>query len=61
MQMQYLLWSYIHTARRSGSKHVVGREVWKSMVVNKIMYEFGAQLWYQHEYDDLEVRQNELD
>ena len=31
------------------------------MVVNKIMYEFGAQSWYQHEYEDLEVRHNGLD
>ena len=28
------------------------------MVVNKLMYGCGALVWYQHEYDDLEVRQN---
>ena len=40
----------------SGSKYVVGGEGGKSMVVNKLMY--GALAWYQHECDDLEVRQN---
>ena len=28
------------------------------MVVNKLMYGCGALLWYQHECDDLEERQN---
>ena len=37
---------------------MVGREVWKSMVVNKLMYGCGAQAWYQEECDDLEVRPN---
>ena len=27
-----------YAATRSGSKYVVGREGWKSMVVNKLMY-----------------------
>ena len=47
-----------YAATRSGSKYVVGREGWKSMVVNKLMYGCGALAWYQHECDDLEVRQN---
>ena len=44
-----------YAATRSGSKHVVGKEGWKSMVVNMLMYGCG---WNQHECDDLEVRQN---
>ena len=48
----------IYAATRSGSKNVVGREGWKSMVVNKLMSGCGALAWYQHECDDLEVRQN---
>ena len=47
-----------YAAARSGSKYVVGREGWKSMVVNKLMYECGVLVWYQHECDDLEIRQN---
>ena len=47
-----------YAATRSGSKYVVGKEGWKRMVVNKIMYRCGALTWYQHECDDLEVRQN---
>ena len=31
------------------------------MVVNKLMYGCGALAWYQHECDDLEVRQNGMD
>ena len=31
-----------YTATRSGSKYVVGRVGWKSMVVNKLMYGHGA-------------------
>ena len=34
------------------------REGLKSMVINKVMYGCGALAWYQHECDDLEVRQN---
>ena len=30
------------------------------MVVNKLMYGCGALVWYQHECDDLEVRQNAM-
>ena len=44
-----------YAAARSGSKYVVGREGWKSMVVNKPMYGCGALVWYQHECDDLEI------
>ena len=40
------------------SKYVVGREIWKSMVVNKLVYGCGVLAWYQNECDDLEVRQN---
>ena len=47
-----------YAAARSGSKYVVGREGWKSMVVNRLMYGCGALVWYQHECDDLEIRQN---
>ena len=43
-----------YAAARSGSKYVVGREGWKSMVVNWLMYGCGALVWYQHECDDLE-------
>ena len=32
---------------------------WKSMVVNLLMYGCGALAWYQHQSDDLGVRQNE--
>ena len=47
-----------YAAARSGSKYVVGIEGWKSMVVNRLMYGCGALVWYQHECDDLEIRQN---
>ena len=52
--MEYLVWSNM----QQQGKYVVGREGWKSMVVNKLMYGCGALAWYQHECDDLEVRQN---
>ena len=47
-----------YAAARWGSKNVVGREGWKSMVVNKLLYGCGALVWCQHECDDLEIRQN---
>ena len=49
-----------YAAARSGIKYVVGREGWESMVVNRLMYGCGALyiVWYQHECDDLEIRQN---
>ena len=47
-----------YVAARSGSKYVVGRKGWKSMIVNKLMYGCGALVWYQHESYDLEIRQN---
>ena len=31
-----------YATERSGSKYVVGREGWKGMVVNKLMYGCGA-------------------
>ena len=43
---------------RSGSKYVIGRERWKTMIVSKLMYRCGALRWYQREYDDLKVIQN---
>ena len=39
---------------------MVGREGWKGMVVNKLMYGVGALAWYQKECEDLEVIQNEM-
>ena len=47
-----------YAAAKSGSKYVVGRERWKGMVVNKLMYGFGALAWYEKECDDLEIRHN---
>ena len=49
-----------YAAAWSGRKYVVGREGWKSMVINKLMYGCGALAWYQHECDDLEIRQNSM-
>ena len=37
---------------------VVGREGWNSIVLNKLMYECRALVWYQHASGDLKVRQN---
>ena len=47
-----------YAAERSGSKYVIGREGWKTMIVSKLMYGCGALAWYQRECDDLEVIQN---
>ena len=47
-----------YAAERSGSKYVIGREGWKTMIVSKLMYGCGALAWYQCECDDLEVIQN---
>ena len=47
-----------YAAERSGSKYVIGREGWKTMIDNKPMYECGALAWYQRECDDFEVIQN---
>ena len=44
-----------YAAARSRSKYVVGREGWKSMAVNRLMYGCRALAWYQHECDDLEI------
>ena len=38
-----------YAADRSGSKYVIGREGWKTMIVSKLMYGFGALAWYQRE------------
>ena len=42
-----------YAAERSGSKYVIGREGWKTMIVSKLMYGCGALAWYQRECDDL--------
>ena len=47
-----------YAAARSGSKYVVGREGWKSMVVINIIGGCGALVWYPHECGDWEIRQN---
>ena len=47
-----------YAAVRSGSKYVIGRDGWKTMIVSKLMYGCGALAWYQRECDDLEVIQN---
>ena len=47
-----------YAAATSGNKYVVGREGWKGMVVNKLMFVCGALAWYQKECDGLEIRQN---
>ena len=39
-------------ASRSGSKFLIGREGWKGMVVNKLMYGCGALVWSQTECND---------
>ena len=49
-----------YAAARSWSKYVIGREGWKTMIVNKLMYGCGALAWYQRECDELEVIQNEF-
>ena len=33
---------------RSGSKYVIGREGWKCLLVNKLMYGCGALVWSQN-------------
>ena len=49
-----------YATERSGSKYVIGREGWKTMIVSKLMYGCGALAWYQRECNDLEVIQNGL-
>ena len=44
-----------YAAERSGSKYVIGREGWKTMIVSKLMSGCGSLAWYQCECDDLEV------
>ena len=36
----------IYAAERSGRKYVIGREGWKTMIVSKLMYGWGALAWY---------------
>ena len=48
------------SASRSGSKFVIGRDGWKGLVMNKLMYGCGACVWSQVECNDLEVKQNEM-
>ena len=45
-------------AERSGSKYVIRRELWKTMIVSKLMYGCGALAWYQRECNDLVVIHN---
>ena len=40
---------------------MIGREGWKTMIVNKLMYVYGALTLYQDECDDLEMLQNGFD
>ena len=47
-------------ASRAGSKFVIGREGWKGLVVNKLMYGCGALVCSQAECNDLAVKQNEM-
>ena len=41
-----------YAAERSGSKYVIGKEEWKTMIVSKLMYGCGALAWYQPECDN---------
>ena len=36
-----------YAAERSGSKYVIGKEGWKTMILSKLMYGCGARAWYQ--------------
>ena len=45
---------------RIGSKYVIGRDGWKGLVVNKLIYDCGVFVWSQNEYNDLEVKHNEM-
>ena len=47
-------------ASRSGSRYLVGREGWKGMVVNKLMFGAGATCWDQNECNKLESFQNDM-
>ena len=44
------------SAGKSVSKFVIGREGWKCLVVNKLMYGCGSLVWSQNECNDLEVK-----
>ena len=47
-------------AKHSGSRFVVGREGWKSVVVSKVMYGAGALVWDREERNRLEKLQNDF-
>ena len=47
-----------YTEERPGSKYVIGREGWKTVIVSKLMCGCEALAWHQHECYDLEVIQN---
>ena len=47
-------------ASRLGSRFVIDRECWKAFVVKKLMYGCVAVVWSQNEFNDLEVKQNEI-
>ena len=55
MKKNRLMGMVKYAAERSGSKYVIGREGWTTMIVIKLMYGCGAPAWYQRECDDLEV------
>ena len=46
-------------ASRSGI-YVGGREGWKGLVVNRLMYKYGAFVLSQNQCNDLEVKQTEM-
>ena len=46
-----------YVAERSRNKYVVGRKEWKTMIVSKLMNLCRTLEWYQHECEDLEVKQ----
>ena len=45
---------------RSGSRVLVWREAWKSLVVPKLMYDGGALVWTAHEVSEMERLQTEM-
>ena len=47
-----------YAAARSGSKYVVGREGWKNYGSKQANVWMWSTSVYQHECDDLEIRQN---
>ncbi|ELU11715.1 hypothetical protein CAPTEDRAFT_223095 [Capitella teleta] len=45
--------------QRSGSRFVVGREAWKSLIVSRVMYASGALVWNENVRQNVERMQNE--